>query len=1471
MANLQGLRPEVLTALEQLRADIQAAGGKLRVNSGFRSRQDQERLYANRKNNPYPVAKPGSSRHESGSALDLGVTGMTQEAMAQLASKRGLKWAGNKDRVHFDYVGDNANDFSAALAERRAAMTPRRQGWDDVAAASVPRQPVSAGGGGAWDDVATAALGEAPPQQKGFIERTKDYWGNWWNSTVHGEGPNGESLHPTERFMGAFAPIVEGADLALGGAATAFSQNPQGGLIKWGVLKPFNAFGAAAGELGRQIVGAGSGSRFNPGEVGHKFLQGFNEEVSGANFITETLRGNPQLEEWIDKGGGDAWTKWADFGAGLYLGSKVPMPLAPVFKYGGKFIRTTTDAAAVGLDRYAGRFEPETAGRIRAENVATRFKEFTNATPEYRKYQAVKHEEDLPVSSAQQRLSRITNTVKNIGKKHGGDKNATLFGDLLAHHPDPEIAARANNSGYLPAQIVLHGAEAGSEGAFFTHPNQVLDIAANLGLPVKKLAQAIEEWKQLSYEGGQGMVDSALMDDKTFAANAGFWVRRFYRANLKDPDAVQGLVNDMVESGVDSTRANNLLMALQRVGESGPPEVIGKGLKTKGTRAKQYERKLNDPKLRQEFLPDYNTLDQAAGALIGQFKAAAIHRVFQRLSGDEAFSAANKIINAGAGVNLKFSDTPRIQAMRNRVGEQIKQHQERLSSGLETEYNTRTKWRDTGQERVDTLKKNLADNQAKQPVRPTPPTPRVAPSTASVSIAPSFLDTASTKVTKNFLSKSLTSGAKRAGQSVADLVNTRVNHKYAAELHEWQRQNAAWRLKDSALQADLSVAEAELARRQGFLDETDAAVGKWFDEAEKLERRHDLLNGAEPTDVHANDALTAVEEKVGIQVSDPAQRQEWYDRWKQVWQERGEDIFDTKNINPPEPPKGVPASIAEAVDQNILPAIALDESLSAPAHAYSKLDHPPGWELWGSGGENRYGAMENRWASTAIRRFMEDAIDPGRFNKNEGPVGEVFKYLTNHFRALKLYYNPGTRLGIEVNSFWEAKATVNAAGVRFDPRTYIEGMKEYKKWADGDGPVTPAVEAMLQGVRESGAGYMTGMKPGELSSAEPQGRIGEFKENQRKKFIEVQQYPKAGAANVLIKAGKSPVEAGMLAEQGFGARGGMGGVETHGVMQMAEGLNRYGLALFTSYPLHSINRFFQLMAHRPDVLMTYPLVRHYLLNEAGPEAKQRDERGEVGGTMVPIPFFKNDRGEPLWIDARNFVPHGGAMEGIQLNGPFSPFGTNPLRQAYDRYSFTRDLGANPELALGEGARALKNAILPSILGSGLEALGKSLAGETRNPRTLEAESPLMALSRIANFPITDVQNATDRARFLEMETIPAREEFMNTYIDRLSEARETPRDYSRWLKGADVKEAMRGQQIAQNYLRQLLADKSISGDKAKTMIRRQVDWIVSLNKVIDDQYNLIPPPQMEESNAEQIDQYGQAGDQQGLGQEVAGF
>ena len=49
----------------------QLLGRPITITSGFRSRAEQQRLWENRASNRYPVAPPGTSRHESGFAIDI--------------------------------------------------------------------------------------------------------------------------------------------------------------------------------------------------------------------------------------------------------------------------------------------------------------------------------------------------------------------------------------------------------------------------------------------------------------------------------------------------------------------------------------------------------------------------------------------------------------------------------------------------------------------------------------------------------------------------------------------------------------------------------------------------------------------------------------------------------------------------------------------------------------------------------------------------------------------------------------------------------------------------------------------------------------------------------------------------------------------------------------------------------------------------------------------------------------------------------------------------------------------------------------------------------------------------------------------------------------------------------------------------------------------------------------------------------
>jgi hypothetical protein len=63
-----GLAPAMLAALE--RAD-DLLGHRVPIASGLRTRGQQQALWDRRHDNPYPVARPGTSDHESGLAIDV--------------------------------------------------------------------------------------------------------------------------------------------------------------------------------------------------------------------------------------------------------------------------------------------------------------------------------------------------------------------------------------------------------------------------------------------------------------------------------------------------------------------------------------------------------------------------------------------------------------------------------------------------------------------------------------------------------------------------------------------------------------------------------------------------------------------------------------------------------------------------------------------------------------------------------------------------------------------------------------------------------------------------------------------------------------------------------------------------------------------------------------------------------------------------------------------------------------------------------------------------------------------------------------------------------------------------------------------------------------------------------------------------------------------------------------------------------
>jgi hypothetical protein len=92
-----GLAPAMLAALA--RADG-LLGRPVRVVSGLRTRAEQEALWERRHTNPYPVARPGTSDHERGLAVDIALSEVP-EVMAVAAQAGLCRPLPDSDPVHF--------------------------------------------------------------------------------------------------------------------------------------------------------------------------------------------------------------------------------------------------------------------------------------------------------------------------------------------------------------------------------------------------------------------------------------------------------------------------------------------------------------------------------------------------------------------------------------------------------------------------------------------------------------------------------------------------------------------------------------------------------------------------------------------------------------------------------------------------------------------------------------------------------------------------------------------------------------------------------------------------------------------------------------------------------------------------------------------------------------------------------------------------------------------------------------------------------------------------------------------------------------------------------------------------------------------------------------------------------------------------------------------------------------------------
>lgn len=124
-----GLHPTLVKVRRNLPRVAQSLGFNARVTSGYRSPAKQAWLYQRYLAGlqPYPVAPPGYSDHEKGTALDVVSTDMGK--LVSLLTSAGLSWGGPEDPVHFSL---------SARKSQKATISTIQKSWEAGPGASLP-------------------------------------------------------------------------------------------------------------------------------------------------------------------------------------------------------------------------------------------------------------------------------------------------------------------------------------------------------------------------------------------------------------------------------------------------------------------------------------------------------------------------------------------------------------------------------------------------------------------------------------------------------------------------------------------------------------------------------------------------------------------------------------------------------------------------------------------------------------------------------------------------------------------------------------------------------------------------------------------------------------------------------------------------------------------------------------------------------------------------------------------------------------------------------------------------------------------------------------------------------------------------------------------------------------------------------------------------------------------------------------
>ena len=135
---IASLHPPFLALARQFLTDCEKAGHRLRVTFGYRTLDEQAKLYAQGRTAPGAIvtnAKPGQSAHNYAAAID--VVFLTKDSKANwngpwkdigaIGEKLGLVWGGNfknfPDRPHFEWA--HWRDLRAKASAPAPVSKPR--------------------------------------------------------------------------------------------------------------------------------------------------------------------------------------------------------------------------------------------------------------------------------------------------------------------------------------------------------------------------------------------------------------------------------------------------------------------------------------------------------------------------------------------------------------------------------------------------------------------------------------------------------------------------------------------------------------------------------------------------------------------------------------------------------------------------------------------------------------------------------------------------------------------------------------------------------------------------------------------------------------------------------------------------------------------------------------------------------------------------------------------------------------------------------------------------------------------------------------------------------------------------------------------------------------------------------------------------------------------------------------------------